>query len=152
MYTKEQRTERAKETVRMMIHTDRMHRKECERRFSSLNIHRSQHMMLMAVARMGDGVSQKALAEELNISPAAVAKALKKLELDKMIVRSSSADDARQNETVITDKGRALVEESRQIMRRLDTETAGGLSDEELDTLHHLLSKVHNSLLSICKQ
>ena len=135
----------------MMIHTDRMHRKECERRFASLNMHRSQHMMLMAVARMGGGVSQKQLAKELNISPAAVAKSLKKLELDEMITRSSSADDARQNETVITDKGRALVEESRRIMKELDAEMAGALSDDELDTLYALLSRVNGSLSSFCK-
>ena len=68
-------------------------------------------MMLMSIARMGNGVSQKELADELNISPAAVAKAMKKLECDAMIMRSSSSGDARQNEIVITDKGKAIVDE-----------------------------------------
>ena len=151
MYSKEERTEKTKEAVKLMILTDRMHRKECERRFSSLNIHRSQHMMLMAIARMGNGVSQKELADELNISPAAVAKAMKKLECDAMIMRSSSSGDARQNEIVITDKGKAIVDESRRIMKEFDEETAQHLSDSELDSLYTLLSKLHSSLSKICK-
>ena len=146
MYTKEERSEHAKHTVKALIHTDRMHRKECEKRFSSLNIHRSQHMLLMAVARIGEGVSQKQLANELNISPAAVAKSLKKLESDGMITRNSCTDDARQNEILITENGRAIVEESRKIMKTLDTEMVSLLSDEELDTLGILLKKLQNAL------
>ena len=152
MHSKEDRTEKTKEAIKLMIHTDRMHRKECERRFSSLNIHRSQHMMLLALARMGNGASQKALASELNISPAAAAKTLKKLEHDEMITRSSCSSDARQNDTVITEKGKAIVEESRRIMKGLDAEMVGELSDEELDTLYVLLSKLHTSLSKICEQ
>ena len=146
MYTREERAERAKQTVKHMIHTDRMHRKECEKRFSSLNIHRSQHMLLMTVARIGEGVSQKRLAEELNISPAAIAKSIKTLELDGMITRSSCADDARQNEILITEKGKSLVEESRRIMKELDTEMVSLLSDDELDTLCKLFTKMQSAL------
>lgn len=146
MYTEEERTAKIKETVRMMIKTDRMHFCECDRRFASLNIHRSQHIMLMSIARMGEGVSQKQLAEEMGISPAAVAKSLKKLESDGMITRSSCEDDARENRTTITELGAQIVERSHAIMKELDTQTAALLSDEELDTLCTLVAKMQTSL------
>ncbi len=146
MYTNEQRTERAMKTVMMMIQTDRMHFRECEKRFSTLNIHRSQHMMLMAIARMGEGVSQKQLAEDMGISPAAVAKSLKKLESDGMITRASYEDDARENRTTITELGAQIVERSHAIMKELDTATSELLSDEELDTLRAIMEKMQASL------
>ena len=151
MYTDEKRTEREKSMAKMMILTDRLHRKECEKRFAALNIHRSQHMMLMTLARLGDGISQKALAEEMHISTAAVAKSLKKLECDKMIARNASTDDARQNELTITEKGKAIVEESHRIMRSIDTDAASALSDDELDTFCSLIEKVHSTLAEMQK-
>ena len=151
MYTKAQRIERSKDTVKMMMLTDRLHRKECEKRFASLNIHRSQHMMLLTLARLGDGISQKALAEELHISTAAVAKSLKKLEHDGMIARSACTDDARQNELMITDVGKSIVDESRCIMKALDTEVVSALSDDELDTFCNLIKKIHSTLSDMQK-
>ena len=146
MHINERRAEHIQKTMMLMIQTDKMHFCECERRFSSLNIHRSQHMMLMTIARMGEGVSQKQLAKEMNITPAAVAKLLKKLESDGLITRSSFSDDARENRTTITEKGAQIVERSHEIMKELDAEAAALLSDDELDTLSDLISKIQKSL------
>ena len=151
MYTDQKRADREKNMAKMMILTDRLHRKECEKRFASLNIHRSQHMMLMTLARLGDGISQKDLAREMHISTAAVAKSLKKLESDKMISRNTSTDDARQNELTITERGKAIVEESHRIMQSIDTDAASALSDEELDTFCTLIEKIYATLAKMQK-
>ena len=142
----EQRAERIQKTIMLMIQTDKMHFCECDKRFASLNSHRSQHMMLMTIARMGEGVSQKQLAQDMNITPAAVAKSLKKLECDGLITRSSFSDDARENRTTITEKGAQIVERSHEIMKEFDAEAAALLSDDELDTLSALISKIQKSL------
>ena len=141
MYTQHERALKAKQMMMTMMHIDRLHNKRCERAFSKLNLHRSQHIMLMTISRSG-GLSQKEFAKELNVSPAAVAKLLKKLETDGLIKRSCTSYDARQNETTLTEKGRALVEETHRIVLSLDTTTAEYLGDEDLDTLNRLMSKL----------
>ena len=151
MYTEEERRTRSKETLKLMIHTDRMHFRECDKRFASLNIHRSQHMMLMSIARMGEGVSQKELAREMGVSPAAVAKSLKKLECDGMITRIAFEGDARENRTTISERGAQIVERSREIMKQLDTETVALLTDDELDTLYALVTKMQSALREMQK-
>ena len=76
-----------REVCGMFMKTDRLHRKAFEGLVSRLGIHRSQHIMLMHLAK-DEGTSQKALAEHLQISDAAVAVTIKKLEAGEGCVRT----------------------------------------------------------------
>ena len=79
--------------INMMIKTDHMHRALIDLRVRVLGMHRTQHRILMHLARFEKLPSQKELAEHLDITPAAVTCALKKIESDGYVERSLGHDN-----------------------------------------------------------
>lgn len=135
--------------IRLFICTDRLHKSYVDRHLSKLGIHRSQHIILMRLAGNPDNMSQKELAENLNISPAAVAVSLKKLESEGYIKRLSDKQDGRFNRLIITEKGIKTVEESKRFFYAVDRAMCSGLTDDELDTLKIYLEKMNIGLKSL---
>ena len=132
--------------IEMFIKTNRMHKKLIDFGVqSSINIHRTQHIILMHLAKCNTLLSQKELAEHLNITPAAVTGALKKLECDGYIRRSVGGDN-RYNEITITEQGRRVVEESRALFQRIDRSLFVGFSDEEIRTFTDFLERMQNNM------
>ena len=68
----------------MQRHLGRMQHRIIEARVRSLGIHPSQHILLMRLSDMGRFPSQAQIAEELDISPASVARTLKQERPDKV--------------------------------------------------------------------
>ena len=125
---------------------NRLHRSAVEKRMKDCEIHRSQHMLLMFLHERKETPTQREIADRFEISPAAVATSLKKLEADGYITRQSNQSDSRQNMIYITDKGRAVVEFSKSTFDELDQKTYRGLTNEELTALDGLLSKLISNL------
>ncbi len=134
---------------RRLMHINRLHRCTVESRVNQTGLPRSQHMMLMHLNRCDFKVSQKELAEHFEISPAAVAVTLKKLEIDGYIEKAASKDDNRFNEITITPKGRSIVEFSHKVFSEIDEKTFEGISNEERLKLLEILDKVETNLKSI---
>ena len=118
--------------INMMIKTDIMHRSMIDSQVKSLGIHRTQHRILMHLARYEKLPSQKELAEYLNITPAAVTCALKKIEKDGYVERTLGHDN-RYNELRITDKGRKLVLETKKLFSEVDSRMFDGFAESDLD-------------------
>ena len=97
----------------MQRHLGRMQHRIIEARVRSLGIHPSQHLLLMRLSDMGRFPSQSQIAEELDISPASVARTLKQLEAGGYIERCGSDVDGRRNEIAISRKGEEMVQRSR---------------------------------------
>ena len=74
--------------VHSIIRVMRRHHACIERRVADLDIHHSQHRLLLHLARFESIPSQKEIAETMGISPAAVAATLKRLEREGYIARS----------------------------------------------------------------
>jgi DNA-binding MarR family transcriptional regulator len=96
----------------------------------------------MYLNRCNNKVSQKDIAKHFEISPAAVAVCLKKLQSEGYIKRSSSEDDSRYNEIEITEKGKNVVDYSRNVFEAIDTNTFKGISENERKILCEILDKV----------
>ena len=137
--------------INMMIKTDRMHRTLIDSRVGTLGIHRTQHRILMHLACHASLPSQKELAEHLNVTPAAVTGALKKLEKNGYVERNLGQDN-RYNELRITEKGRAIVSESCKIFSETDESMFEGFSDEELDTYISCLEKLQANIRKQCER
>ena len=75
--------EKISSAVNVMIQTERMHKHMLDSNVSKIGLHRTQHRVLMHIARRGKLLSQKALAEHIGITPAAITGVLKKLEKRK---------------------------------------------------------------------
>ena len=132
------------------ITTDKMHRKAIEKWATDAGMHRSQHRMLMYLSRCENIPSQKDLALHFDISPAAVAGTLKKLEADGYIERGKCSEraDSRYNEIRITDRGREATIQSRKYFRHVDMEAMRDFSDEELETFISFLLRIQENLKS----
>ena len=109
-------------------------------------LHKSQHRLLMTLARLGNNVSQRDLAETLNITPAAVAVTLKKLEKNGLVGRKMAEKDNRYNEVVLTEKGKKIVKESYKVFKYADEKMFDGFSMEELDAFEGYLNRIKDNL------
>ena len=139
------RAAKLSQAVDMMIRTDHMHRALIDSRVRDIGIHRTQHRILMRLARHGKLPSQKELAEHLDITPAAVTGALKKIERDGFVERTIGQDN-RYNELKITEKGRELVELTRKKFSEVDISMFDGFTEEELLIYIRCLEKLQENI------
>ncbi len=131
--------------VEMMLRTDHMHRALIESRAHEIGVHRTQHRILMHLARNESLPSQKELADHLDITPAAVTGALKKIERDGYIERTLG-QDSRYNELRITDKGRELVKLTRKLFSEADMAMFEGFTEQEISAYIQSLEKIQNNI------
>lgn len=137
--------------IPVFMQTMRLHRRTIGRWAANIGLHRSQHRMLMHLNRNKSVHSQKQLAEHFDITPAAVATTLKRLESDGYIQRTKSANgsDSRNNEIRVTELGRITVAETEKYFNFVDSKAVENFTDDEIRTLIALLSKMQNNLNSI---
>lgn len=131
--------------IDMMLITDRMHKHLIDFQAGKIGLHRTQHRILMHIARNDKLGSQKSIAEHMGVSSAAITGALKKLEQDGFIARKQGMD-GRFNEVTITEKGKKIVEETRQLFSSADTSLFDSFSDEELDSYIKNLTKIQENI------
>ena len=108
-------------------------------------VYRSQHRMLMHLSRQPN-CSQVELAEQLEVSPAAIAVSLKKLEKGGYIRRETDENDNRIHQVLITRKGKAVIEESFVMFRETERRMFEGFSEEEMNLLDCYLERIFRNL------
>ncbi len=143
--------ERAHLTFYQMIQVDRFHRSIFESMHSALGIHRSQHRILMYISRNPEGPSQKSIAEHFDISAAAIAVSLKKLEDSGYITRESVENDNRFNRISLTEKGRMIVEKSEDFFVKSDYAMFGDFTEQDYENLLVCLKKMMSGLKAFAK-
>lgn len=138
----EHKLERA---IELMMRTRHSHKTLFESRLKATELYGTQHRILMHLACKCKLQSQKELADHLQITPAAITGAIKKLESDGYIARSLGHDN-RFNEIEITEKGRIIVEKSKEIFKTTERLAFDGFSDEELDMYIKCLEKLETNI------
>ncbi len=133
-----------REYNRLFHQIGRMHHTLCENTVARLGIHRSQHMLLMRLY-CKDGQTQKDLASAMQVSPAAVAVSLKKLEAEDYI-RKDSRSDGRVNHIHITEKGKQIVAKTRRFFDAIDADMFACVTETELEALYLILQKIEKNL------
>ena len=140
------RTEEVRRTIHTFLHTDRLHRIAIERALADLGIHHSQHRMLLHIKRHGGAVSQKTLAAEFDISPAAVAVTLGKLEKNGYIRRRPAEGDGRCKTIGLTEAGEEILRVSYDSFTAVDLAMFEALSGEELASFRGTLLRMQEAL------
>ena len=136
-------------TMRKMLRISRLHRMAFEKNISQMGIHQSQHHLLMYIAKEGEIISQKEIAERFGITPAAVARSLKLLECEGFISRANHEDDGRINRIAITDKGKEIIEKSCKMFKETDSDIFDDFDTNEIEELNRLLDKIQSELMKI---
>lgn len=93
-----------------------------------------------------EACSQKEIASAMHITPASAAVSLKRMEKAELIVRTPDEKDIRKKHILVTEKGKTALREFRKICKRTDENMFNGFSDEERNTLHKLLLRLHENL------
>ncbi len=148
MGNENKRTEHLNEAIRLHLKNTRHHRCVIARSATKFDIPHAQHRMLMRLSKE-ENLSQRQLADIFEISPAAIAVALKKLEGGGYIKRRSSEGDSRVNEIELTEKGRQVVKATRSTFSEIDSAMFDGFSCEELESYNTLMRKIEANLYSI---
>ena len=147
-----QEDDRLMELAHGFVKVNRLLRAYCDRLMAEIDMHRSQHMILMNLAHQKTKTSQKELADRLEISPAAVTVMIKKLEKGGFISKNSSKGDSRFNEIAITEKGRETVQKTHQFFLDVDKTLFSGIDETELCVLEHCFAKMADNLTDVLKK
>ncbi len=128
-----------------MVVTNQMHKRMLDFAVKDSGMHRAQHRMLMTLAE-GDFDSQVDIAEYLEVTPATIAVALKKLRQDGLIRQKVRKEDNRRNMVKLTDKGMAIVDEGHEFFASIDEQMYKGFTEEERKNLKDYLSRVYDNM------
>lgn len=141
--------DRARAVIKQFMQADRLHRQAVEATVTAqTGLHRSQHMLLMRLSHCCIP-SQKDLAKDLRVSPAAIAVSLKKLESDGYITRNTDTDDCRYNRIALTEKGLGVVTQTKELFHYIDQTMVQGFDDAEMDALLASLEKIERNLQAL---
>ena len=135
------------DVVKLFLRAARSHHQLFEKRVSVFGVHRSQHKILMYLSHHeNEQVSQKDIAQSFEISAAAVAVSVKKLEEDGMICRETQSTDNRANVIQLTARGNAIVEETRSLINGIDDAMFDGFDEDEIVEFSSFLSRLCDNI------
>lgn len=133
------------ESVQELISISIIHRCRITKSALSVGLYFGQPNMLEYI-KNHDACTQKEIASAVHVTPASAATSLKRMEKAGLITRHPDEKDTRKNHISLTEKGALALEEFIKICKKTDKEMFKGFSQEELETLHGLLSRLHENL------
>lgn len=89
-----------------------------------------------------DGISQEELSENLNIDKGTTARAIKKLEEEKFLIRLRDEEDKRAYKIYLTDKSREIKEHVYEVLYNWDDMISKDITEDERENLVRILKKI----------
>lgn len=132
--------------IGLLISANREHKCMVENYVEQTGLHRSQHHLLMILSKYANVPSQKEIAERLGISPAAVAVTLKKLEKNGYIERCAAVSDNRYNEIRLSEKGKSVVEYTKNTFYSMDKAVFADFSEDDLRQFSEFMEKIRQNI------
>lgn len=126
----------------------RLYTRRFEDRAEELQLTLAQCKALLYLAQ-NEGVSQKRLAELIEIDPMSLVRILDRMEADGWVQRRSDPDDRRARCLVVTERAKPIVERIWSLVGETRGEALEGLSMDERTTLVDLLERVHQNLVAV---
>lgn len=137
----------AHKAVGLIIDTNRMHKKISDRSAFYARMHGSQHRILMYIASQKGFLTQKMIADHFEISAAAIAVTMRKLESADYIFRDKEGcPDTRYNRIVITEKGEYEVKRASAYFDMIDGKMFNNFDESEISEFIRLLDKAKDNL------
>ena len=134
------------ELIGALIATARLHRKHAEHVVSITSLHPTQHRVLMYLSRRGTPCLQREISEKFELTPAAVAQIVEKLEKCGYVARVTPESDGRCKHVSLTAAGESVVAESLKAFREIDARSLSGISAEELTVFRSILCRLQENL------
>lgn len=129
----------------LLVRVVRAHRNMIDQRVQSLGLYRGQPPVLFAL-QDHDGMSNSEMAEFLSITPATLTNKIKRMEKADLVVRRRDPQDERISRIYITDKGKGLMNQLREIMLATEAMTLTGFSEKEINDIKLLLIRILDNI------
>ncbi len=124
---------------------DRALKRCIEHQVRDTGVFRSQHRLLMHLSHQPN-CSQVELAQHLEVSPAAIAVSIKKLEKGGYIRRETDACDNRVHQVTITSQGEQVIRQSITMFQQVEAQMLNGFSEREMELLDCFLERIYRNL------
>lgn len=98
------------------------------------------------VVNQGKEVYQKDLEKDLNVSKATLSSTLFTMEKNNIVKRTTSKDDARSKQIVITDESIRVHENMKIVFDNLDKELTKNMSNNEIEAFFSTIEKLRKNL------
>lgn len=141
----EETPNRKRDLSRKLTVVARHLRNRFDQSVTQLGVTRSQ-WTLIAVVASRPGMTQRTIAETLEISEAAAGRLIDRLCAEDLLERKARSDDRRAYSVYVTDAAAPYLETLGGIARRNEEETFSGLNEEQLEQLDALLAIVYNNV------
>jgi MarR family transcriptional regulator for hemolysin len=120
-------------------------RNRFDQNVTKLGVTRSQWTLIAVVSRM-PGLTQRTIAERLEISEAAAGRLIDRLCADGILERQARRDDRRAYSVHLTPAAAPYLETLSGVARRMEDETFSGFGEDQLNILEGLLDRVYRNL------
>ncbi|WP_120510575.1 transcriptional regulator SlyA [Photobacterium salinisoli] len=121
-----------------------------DRELAPLGLTHPRWTALWKLQRLGDNVSQKTLAEALEIELASLMRTLKQLEEQSLVTRRCCDSDKRARIVSLTEEGRQLLTLMEARIMQVRKQLLSNISSQELQKLGLILEQIaHNALDSL---
>ena len=132
-----------------LIHdVSRMRRIVVDRALKPLGITRSQWWVLAFLSRR-DGMTQTALAADLDLTKVAVGGLIDRMEAAGFVERRTDGRDARARRIYLTRAGQRLVAKIREAVDVVEADIMRSVSDDELDQAGKVLARIKSTLMEL---
>ena len=111
-----------------------------------IGLYRGQPPVLRALWAQ-DGLTHTDLARSLEVQPATITKMINRMEKNGFVQRRQDPDDQRVSRVYLTEAGRAVQEDVRQVWRTLEQEAFGGFTMEERVLLRRFFLQIRENLI-----
>jgi DNA-binding MarR family transcriptional regulator len=126
----------------------RLHHTRAHTHLEALGLYCGQPPVLRALWEQ-EGLTHSELAARLHVQPATVTKMLKRMEKTGFVERRPDLEDQRVSRVYLTDAGRAVQAQVKQVWRALENETFEGFTLEERVLLRRFFLQVRENLLRV---
>jgi len=110
--------------------------------FADLGVSLSVAAPVLVIARLGNGVRQKAVSDAAGIDPAAVVRSLDQLESSGILRRAEDPHDRRAKTLHLTEKGTQLATDLEQTLEQVKARILSGISDVDGAVAARVLAEI----------
>jgi DNA-binding MarR family transcriptional regulator len=126
----------------------RLHYVRAHTLLEALGLYHGQPPMLRALWEQ-EGQTHTELAATLHVQPATMTKMVQRMEKAGFVERKSDPDDHRVSRVYLTDAGRDVQTQVKQVWRALENETFAGFTMEERVLLRRFFLQMRENLLQV---
>ena len=105
-------------------------------------------LTILEFIRKNEKCTQKMLAEHLGVSPPSIATSIKRMQKAGLLDKVQDQKDLRNNQLVLTDKGKDISEKCRAEFNKIDKQMFQGFDEHECEILCGYIDRITDNLLT----